>query len=247
MIRWAAALSLGLILWATIAASAEDKRTLSPQQSQEVERIVRDYLLKNPDVILEAMKALEAREQAQQTERTKTALEKNRDKLLRSTASPALGNPKGDVTVVEFFDYQCPYCRKVVEPVFNAVAKDGKVRIVMKELPILGPESTYAAKAALAAHKQGKYRELHLALMDQKTKLSEAVVIAAAEKLGLDTKRLKRDMDSPDIDDEIKQNIELAHALQINGTPAFIVGNQIAPGAIDGDRLTAMIKEARKG
>ncbi len=247
MIRWITALSLGLVLAATIAASAQDKRTFSPQQAQEVERIVRDYLVKNPDVIVEAMKTLEAREQAQQAERTKAALEKNRDKLLHNTASPALGNAKGDVTVVEFFDYQCPYCRKAVEPVFNTVAKDGKVRIVMKELPILGPESTYAAKAALAAHKQGKYREFHLSLMDQKAKLSEAVVIAAAEKLGLDTKRLKRDMDSPDIDEEIKQNLELARTLQINGTPAFIVGNQIVPGAVDGDRLTAMIKDARKG
>ena len=247
MIRWVATLSLGLVLATGIAASAEDKRALSPQQSQEVERIVREYILKHPEVILESMKTLEAREQAQQAEQAKSAIEKYRDKLLNNTASPVLGNPKGDVTVVEFFDYQCPYCRKVVEPTFNAVAKDGKIRFVMKELPILGPESTYAAKAALAAHKQGKYREFHLALMEQKARLSEAVVIGAAEKLGLDTKRLKRDMESADIDEELKQNLELARALQINGTPAFIVGNQLAPGAIDADRLAAMIKDARKG
>lgn len=247
MIRRAATLSLSLILLTAVTASAQDKRTFSPQQSQEIERIVREYLVKHPEVLYDAMKALEVREQAQQAENAKAAIEKYRDKLVTSSASPVLGNPKGDVTVVEFFDYQCPYCRKVVEPTFSAIAKDGKTRFVLKELPILGPESTYAAKAALAAHKQGKYKEFHVALMEQKVRLSEAVVIAAAEKLGLDTKRLKRDMEAPDVEEELKQNLELARALQISGTPAFIVGSQMAPGAIDGDRLAAMIKDARKG
>ncbi|MFO0998088.1 MAG: DsbA family protein [Alphaproteobacteria bacterium] len=246
MIRRLIALSLGLVLAASVGASAQDKKAFTPQQSQEVERIVREYLSKHPEIIYEAVKTLEAREQAQQAENAKAAIEKFKDKLVNNSVSPVLGNPKGDVTVVEFFDYQCPYCRKVVEPTFSTVAKDGKIRYVLKELPILGPESTYAAKASLAAHKQGKYREFHLALMEQKTRLSEAVVMAAAEKLGLDTKRLKRDMEAAEVEEELKQNLELARALRIDGTPAFIVGGQMAPGAIDGERLATMVKDARK-
>lgn len=225
---------------------AQEKRSFTPQQQQEIERIVRDYLKSNPEVIIEAARALEAKDQEAQQQRTKATIDANRDKLINDPDSPVMGNPKGDVTVVEFFDYQCPYCKKMTVPLYDAMAKDAKLRMVFKEWPILGPESVIAAKAALASQKQGKYREFHAALMDSKVRLSEATVMSIAEKTGLDTKRLKKDMDAPDVQEELKQNQALAAALQIQGTPAFVIGNQMAPGAISADTLKEMIDAARK-
>ncbi len=243
---------MALVLFAatlTAAAApghAQDKRSFTPQQQQEIERIVRDYLKTHPEVIIEAAKALEAKEQEAQQQRVKAAIDANRDKLINDPDSPVMGNPKGDVTVVEFFDYQCPYCKKMTAPLNDAMAKDGKLRVVFKEWPVLGPESLIAAKASLASQKQGKYKEFHNALMDTKGRLNETVIMSIAEKSGLDIKRLKKDMDAPDVQDELKQNQALAATLQLEGTPAFVIGSQMAPGAISADTLKDMIDAARK-
>lgn len=238
------------MLAVTLAASApgysQEKQSFTPQQQQEIERIVRDYLKSHPEVIIEAARALEAREQEAQQQRVRAAIEANRDKLLNDPDSPVMGNPKGDVTVVEFFDYQCPYCKKMIAPLNDAMTKDGKLRMVLKEWPVLGPESVTAAKASLAAQKQGKYREFHNALMDTKGRLSESIVMSVAEKAGLDTKKLKKDMEASDVQEELKQNQALAAALQLEGTPAFVIGNHLAPGAISADTLREMIETARK-
>jgi len=241
---------MALALFAAIAAAtpghAQDKKSFTPQQQQEIERIVRDYLKTHPEVIIEAAKALEAKEQEAQQQRAKVAIEANRDKLVNDPDSPVMGNPKGDVTVVEFFDYQCPYCKKMTAPLNDAMAKDGKLRVVFKEWPVLGPESLIAAKASLASQKQGKYKEFHNALMDTKGRLNESMIMSIAEKTGLDTKRLKKDMEAPDVQEELKQNQALAAALQLEGTPAFVIGSQMAPGAINADTLKEMIDAARK-
>lgn len=241
---------MALALFAAIAAAtpghAQDKKSFTPQQQQEIERIVRDYLKSHPEVIIEAAKALEAKEQEAQQQRAKAAIDANRDKLINDPDSPVMGNPKGDVTVVEFFDYQCPYCKKMTAPLNDAMAKDGKLRVVFKEWPVLGPESLIAAKASLASQKQGKYKEFHNALMDTKGRLNESMIMSIAEKTGLDTKRLKKDMEAPDVQEELKQNQALAAALQLEGTPAFVIGSQMAPGAINADTLKEMIDAARK-
>lgn len=231
---------------AAAPGSAQEKRGFSPQQQQEIERIVREYLKSHPEVIIEAARALETREQEARVQRTRTMINANREKLLNDAGSPVIGNPKGDVTIVEFFDYQCPYCKKMTQPLYDALAKDGKLRVVFKEWPVLGPESVIAAKASLAAQKQGKYREFHTALMDTKGRLSETMVMSIAEKTGLDIKRLKKDMEASEIQDELKQNHALAAALELEGTPAFVIGEQLAPGAISADALKEMIDEARK-
>lgn len=238
--------TLATVLAASAPGYGQEKRSFTPQQQQEIERIVRDYLKSNPEVIIEAVKALEAKEQQAQQQNVRAAIEANRDKLLNDPDSPVMGNPKGDVTVVEFFDYQCPYCKKMIAPLNDAMAKDGKLRMVLKEWPILGPESVTAAKASLASQKQGKYREFHNALMDTKGKLSESIVMSVAEKVGLDIKRLKKDMETSDVQEELKQNQVLAVALQLQGTPAFVIGNQLAPGAISADTLKELIEAARK-
>lgn len=242
----ALALFAATLTAATTPGHAQDKRSFTPQQQQEIERIVRDYLKTHPEVIIEAAKALEAKDQEAQQQRAKAAIDANRDKLVNDPDSPAMGNPKGDVTVVEFFDYQCPYCKKMTAPLNDAMAKDGKLRVVFKEWPVLGPESLIAAKASLASQKQGKYKEFHHALMDTKGRLSESMIMSIAEKSGLDVKRLKKDMDAPDVQEELKQNQALAAALQLEGTPAFVIGSQMAPGAINADTLQAMIDAARK-
>jgi protein-disulfide isomerase len=156
-----------------------------------------------------------------------------------------IGNPNGDVTVVEFFDYRCPYCKSVAAAFVDLYEKDGKVRLVLKEFPILGPESEFAAKAALAAQKQGKYREFHLAMMSFKGKMTNDDVRQLAAKVGLDVAKLEQDMQDPAITETINRNYALAEALGIKGTPAFIIGNELVPGAITADEMQKRIAAVR--
>jgi protein-disulfide isomerase len=155
------------------------------------------------------------------------------------------GNPDGDVTLVEFFDYNCPYCRSVAPVMNEAEAADSQLRIVYKEFPILGPNSVYAAKAALAAHRQGHYLAFHQALMQANGKADSNLVLAVAAEVGLDAERLKTDMEDPAIQEAIDRNLALAQALRITGTPGFVVGRQILRGAVDLKTLQQVIQEAR--
>lgn len=219
---------------------------LTPEQVQAIERVVRDYLMRNPEVILDAVESLEQKRNDEASRAAKSTLAERRDEVLNDPDSPVAGNPEGDVTIVEFFDYRCPYCKQV-EPSLTQIRKDDpKLRIVYKELPILGPDSVVAAHAALAARKQNKYDQLHEVLMRARGALDEATVLKLAGEAGLDTARLKADMKSPDIDKIIARNIELAHALSITGTPGFVVGNQLVPGAVDLQTLKTLVAEARK-
>jgi protein-disulfide isomerase len=211
----------------------------------EFERRIRAYLLDHPEVVAEALQRLEERERAAQANAAKSVLKARADEVLRDPDSPVGGNPEGDVTLVEFFDYNCPYCRQVAPYMAKAEARDPKLRIVYKEFPILGASSTFAAKAALAAHRQGKYAAFHRALMEAKGTLTEKGVLEVAERIGLDIVRLKADMADPKIQAAIDRNLALARALNINGTPGFVVGEQIAPGALDLATMERLISEAR--
>lgn len=224
-------------------SAAEPAQTMS---SDEFNQRVREYLLENPEVIMEALQRLEEREQAAQQEAVKTVLESRADQLLHDPDSPVGGNPEGDVTLVEFFDYNCPYCRRVAPTVEKAIAADPELRVVYKEFPVLGPGSVVTAKAALASRRQGKYLAFHDALMRRKGRLNEESVLKVAQSVGLDVKRLKADMDDETIAKAIRRNRELARALQINGTPGFVVGEKVIPGAVDLKSLQAAIDEARK-
>jgi protein-disulfide isomerase len=156
-----------------------------------------------------------------------------------------MGNPAGDVVVVEFFDYRCPYCKTVAGMVRDEVASDGKVRLVMKEFPILGPQSVQAARAALAAVLQDKYDVFHFALMTQPGDMSDTHIDTVAASVGLDVERLRRDMKSPEIAAAIDRNIALAEAVGIRGTPAFVIGKSLVPGAIDAESFRQLIADAR--
>jgi protein-disulfide isomerase len=212
----------------------------------EFERRVRDYLLDKPEIIAEAMQKLEARQQAAVQNEVKEVLKTKSEEIFRDPASPAGGNPEGDVNLVEFFDYNCRYCRQVSPHLVKVEASDLKLRIVYKEFPILGPNSDFAAKAALAAHRQGKYVAFHQELMQSKEAVDEARVFAAAATVGLDAERLRADMDDPAIQAAIDRNLALARALRIDGTPGFLIGEQIVRGAVDLDTMERLIREARE-
>jgi protein-disulfide isomerase len=207
---------------------------------------VRDYLLREPEIVYQALQELQRRETAAEEMRRKEALASNRDTLFRHAATPVGGNPDGDVTLVEFFDYRCAYCRRVIPSMQALLNEDRNLRVVFKELPVLGPDSVRAARAALASHNQDGYVPFHFVLMTADD-LSMAGIRAAAAAAGLDPDQLEADMDSPEVLAAIEANYALANELGIEGTPAFVVGDQLIPGAVDKVRLEQLIREARSG
>lgn len=211
--------------------------------------MIGDYIRNNPEVILEAVRNLQMREQAEQTRRREEALVTRRDHIERDETSPVVGNPAGDVTVVEFFDYRCGYCKAVVPSVQRLLKDDPKVRFVMKEFPILSPESRTAARLALAVWRlePKRYFALHTKLMEAKGELTEARMFDIARSVGVNLERARREMEEPEIERILDRNMELARTLGINGTPGFVVGRQLVPGAVDLDTLKRLVAEARQG
>jgi protein-disulfide isomerase len=230
----------------TLPTPAVAADPLSVEQKDAVEKLVHDYLLNHPEVLIEALQAAEDKQQQQSLARAKQTMTDRRAELLADPASPVLGNPKGDVTVVEFFDYRCPYCKQMHPAIQALLGEDKKLRFVAKEFPVLGHDSVTASRAALAAQKQGKYEALHNALLAVKGQLSDDVVMKTAASVGLDVDRLKEDMKSPDIETALKQNYALAQALEIRGTPAFVIGTDLIPGAVDAATIKEKIAAARK-
>lgn len=224
---------------------SEPSSALSRLPPDELDQRIRSYILENPEVIIEAVQRLQARQRAAEESQAETVIQARANELFGDPDSPTGGNTKGDVTLVEFFDYNCPYCRRVAPVMAEAEAADPNLRIVYKEFPILGPDSLYAAKAALAAHRQGRYEVFHKALMLADGAANEDRVLTVAADVGLDVERLKTDMEDPEIQDAIDRNAALAQALRITGTPGFVVGEQILRGATDVETLQALISEAR--
>jgi protein-disulfide isomerase len=239
-------LAVTVLLAGSLAAPTRAAEPLTPEQKQAVEGIVHDYLLTHPEFLIEVAHAAQQKIKQDKADDARQAIATYRKQLFADATSPVGGNPDGDVTIVEFFDYRCPYCKQV-EPALEAlIGEDRQLRLVYKELPVLGADSVTASRAALAAKKQGKYDALHRALMLLKGQINEAAVLKTAESVGLDVERLKRDMASPEIARALKANTELAEALEIRGTPGFVIGNEIVPGAIDLATLKQMIATARR-
>ena len=235
----------------TVAVAVTDGRA-DPQKTSglsksDVEKIVRDYLIANPEVIQEAIQALQAKREASENARTKAAIEVHGDALRAHPMTPVSGNASGDVTVVEFFDYQCGYCKRSLASMIGLLKSDTNVRVVWKELPILGPASRFAARAAMAAKKQGKYFDLHIALMGARGRLTEQKVMDAAKDVGLEVARLHDDMKDPRIETYLDETQQLATALGIRGTPAFVIGDTLVPGAIDEAGMKQIIAQMRAG
>ena len=237
-------------VFAAIALAAAAPATRAEQPAdlsvQQIEKIVREYLLREPEIIYQALEELQRRQAEAEAARQQAAIAENRSELLKDPASPVGGNPDGDVTLVEFFDYRCAYCRRVVSSMRALLDEDRDLRVVFKELPVLGPDSERAARAALASRRQGGYVPFHFALMAAED-LSLQGIRAAAEAVGLDPDRLEADMLAPEVNAAIQANYALANELGIEGTPAFVIGTQLIPGAVDKARLEQLIREARSG
>ena len=214
-------------------------------QRAEIIAIVRDALKNDPSILRDAVTTLQADESARQAADTHNAIDANRDTLV-TAADPVAGNPHGDVTIVEFFDTRCPYCRRMEPVMTQFLTQDHGVRLVYKDLPILGPASVLGSKALLAAQKQNGYDKLRDAVMRLPPDTTADMIKTAAEKLGLDWPRLSHDMDDPAVQQRIDANLKLAHALDIQGTPALVVGDTVIPGAVDLADLKKVVAEARK-
>ena len=241
MIKRLLTLVLALASMTGVASAAD------PLSREQIEQIVREYLLKNPEVVTDALRAAQAKQREAQREQQMQAITKHREELQRDAMSPVGGNAAGDVTVVEFFDYACPHCKNVTKQVKQLLREDPKVRFVYKELPVLGEASIAAARAALAAREQNKYVAFHDALMGNPGALSDAVIFRVAGEVGLDVERLKKDMASAPVTEALQKNRTLAQALGVTGTPAFVIGDEVAPGAVPYARLKEMVERTRKG
>jgi protein-disulfide isomerase len=239
-------LALLLLLLLLAPLQAVGAAPFTPEQEEAIGRILRQYLENHPEAVLEALEAAEAKAKTAAAEKTKQAVATKQRELEADPVSPVVGNPKGDVTLVEFFDYRCPYCKQVAPSLAALVEEDKRLRVVMKEFPILGKESVIAARAALAAELQGKYAPFHHALLAVKGPLAVAVVYQTAAGAGLDVERLKSDMARPEIEAQLRANYDLAQTLGIRGTPAFVVGGELIPGAVDLATLRRKIAAARK-
>lgn len=246
--RWSKMAGLATVFAAitTQGTLAQDAGPAADLPVEQVEEIVRDYLMREPEIIYQALEEMQKRQAAEQAEQQKQMLSTRQDELLNDPATPIAGNPDGDVALVEFFDYRCGYCRRVLSSMQALMDEDDKLKVVFKELPVLGEDSVRAARAALASRMQdeGLYLDLHLALMSADD-LSAGGIRSIAAGIGLDPDQLEQDMESDEVAKAIDANYQLASALGIEGTPAFVIGETMVPGAVDKARLAALIEEAR--
>ncbi len=234
-----------LLAAASIPARGETAG-FTPEQRAQIVQVIREALKADPSILREAVIALQADDTAREEADTKARLAKQHAALVADAADPVAGNPSGDVTLVEFYDPRCPYCRRVLPTIETLLKQDRGLRLVYKDIPVLGPASVLEARAILAAQKQGGYLKMQSALMTDPAEPTEAMLRATAKSIGLDPARLVADMNSPSVSDKIKRNLELAHALKVDGTPIFVIGGQLIPGAVDQAALEEAITLARK-
>lgn len=210
-----------------------------------IKELVLEAIRENPGIVFEAAQLFEEQQQALQAQAAAEVLDTEKATLENDPNAPVLGNPEGDVTVVEFFDYNCPYCRRVKPEMEALLAADPNVRVVYREWPILGEGSVFAARAALASRNQDKYEEFHWAMMQLKQRAEEATIIRVAEDIGLDVAQLRRDMTAPEIEEHIQTSMRLAQSLGFSGTPSFVIGDSLAPGLIQADQMIELVDQAR--
>lgn len=244
-VSMAAVIGLAIVFGLSGPANAAEAKKMTDAERAGIEAVIKDYIKKHPEIVVQAIEQWRADEKRREKETQARAVKENFEAITRAPGSPVGGNPDGDVTLVEFFDYRCSYCRRVMPAMLDAVKEDGKVRIVFKEFPILSPQSRLGARAALAAARQNKYMEFHTALMSIEATITESVVVALAKSMKMDADKLVKDMKSPEVKAEIEANYALAQKLKIRGTPAFVIGTTLIPGAIDKDEIKKLIAEAR--
>jgi len=225
--------------------SDTDEPPATAMSRADVEKIVRNYLLENPEVIIEAVNGMQRKEDAERIAKMREGAKSHATALFKEAEPLVAGNPKGDVTIIEFFDYRCPYCKQVTADLATLLKQDGNIRLVLKEFPILSAESGMAAKAAIASTAQGKYWDFHMALMNAE-ELSEELIFKLAKDTGIDVARLKKDMADPKINKRLAETDDLAKKLGVNSTPTFFVGDEPMAGAQSLNELKDAVAKARK-
>jgi protein-disulfide isomerase len=231
-----------------LPASAQ---SISPAQRGEIEAIIKDYLVKNPEVLQEAFSELEKRQAATEAAKHKTAVKDHAETLFNSTRQVVLGNPQGDVTMVEFFDYNCGYCKRALADMLELMKGDPKLRVVLKEFPVLGEGSVDAARVAVAARMQDKtgkkYLDFHQKLLANRGQVGRPQALAAAKEAGFDMNRMEKDMAGDEPKATLEESFKLADALGLSGTPSYVVGSDVVIGAVGLATLKEKVNSARCG
>lgn len=230
-----------MLAGAAIGARPARADDFTPAQRAEIVQIIREAMQKDPSILRDAVAAMQADDDAKQARADSTAIGKHRAEILATPAGMVAGNPEGKITVVEFYDTRCPYCRKMIPEIDQLLQSNPNVRWVYKDFPVLGPSSTMEAKALIAANRQGGYARLQALFMKQGGTETEDNIAALADSAGLNGKKVVADMKDPAIDATINANLTLGMNLNINGTPAFVVGDTLVPGAVDLDDLRKIV------
>src|ERR1700681_2840651 len=242
--------SVCVALLAIAVPQAVRAQDFSPAQRGSIETIVREYLIAHPEVLQEAMSELEKRQSAAENEKHKAAVKQNAEKIFSSSRQVNLGNPQGNVTFVEFFDYNCGYCKRAMTDMLTLMKDDPKLKVVLKEFPVLGPGSVEAAQVAVAVRMQDttgkKYLDFHQKLLGGRGQADKAHALAVAKEVGFDMARIEKDMDSDEVKTTIDEDMKLADALSVNGTPTYVVGDELVVGAVGLDELKEKIAAQRK-
>lgn len=238
-------LAAALLPWPGAARADSAPPAFTAAQRAEIVAIVRDALKTDPSILRDAVMALQNDEQASKQAATQAALARLGPALVHTKGDPVGGNPDGDVTVVEFYDLRCPYCRRMLPIMADLLKRDPKIRVLYKDIPILGAPSTLAARAVLAAQKQGGYLKLHDAVMAGTQNVTEDSLRDSASHAGLDWARLQQDMKDPEIQQRLDVNLKMAQTLGIDGTPVYVIGGKILPGAVELADLQGAVAAAR--
>jgi protein-disulfide isomerase len=245
---FAAACAVMLTLAAVPSSNANE---FSSSQRGEVERIVREYLIAHPEVLQEAMNELDKRQTVAQAEKHKAAIKQYSDALFSSPRQVVLGNPNGNVTFVEFFDYNCGYCKRAMDDMLTLLKEDPKLKVVLKEFPVLGASSVEVAQVAVAVNMQDKtgkkYLEFHQKMLSARGEANKARALTVAKDIGLDMARLDKDLASPEVKATLQESFKLAEALGLNGTPSYVIGDNVVIGAVGLEALREKVNTSRCG
>jgi protein-disulfide isomerase len=238
-------------LLAIAAPQASRAAEFSDPQKGEIERVVHDYLIAHPEVLQEAMAELEKRQTAAESEKHQAAVKTNAQALFSSPRQVNLGNAQGNVTFVEFFDYNCGYCKRAMDDMLTLIKDDPKLKVVLKEFPVLGPGSVEAAQVAVAVRMQDKsgkkYLEFHQKLLGGRGQADKAHAMAAAKEVGMNMAQIEKDLTSPEVKSTLEENFKLAEALGLNGTPSYVIGSNVVIGAVGLPALQERINTSRCG
>ena len=234
----------------TVAPAAMAQNAVfNEQQKQAIGEIVKDYLIKNPEVLTEVIAELEKRQAEAQQVSQASAVKETQQSLLNASHSYVVGNPSGDITLVEFFDYNCGYCKKALADVKTLMKSDPKLRVVLKDFPVRGPDSVEARRVALAVKNQlqgQKLLDYHVKVMDSRGRVNGERAIAVAKDMGVDVARLQKDMEGAEVRNALQENMAIGDKLSLTGTPAFIIGETVIPGAVGIDPLKQVIANVRQ-